>query len=146
MNRVHSASCGGSGALWPFASGRPTTAAGLEIITRVIRAAQGTSKTWTDFPRSASSAGHWPFWGRLPHQGRYAICVQDVLGPCVNIKISHCALCQDSGLKIWLAENEESRKEALTVAGGSHFLMLLLMWMICMQRTDNEDEDGKDGW
>ena len=36
-------------------------------------------------------------------------------------------LCQDSGLKIWLAENEESRKEALTVAGGSHFLMLLQM-------------------
>ena len=39
MSRVHSASCGGTGA-WPFASGRPTTAAGLEIITRVIRAAR----------------------------------------------------------------------------------------------------------
>ena len=76
--------------------------------------------------------------------------MQDVLGPCVNIKISHCALCQDSGLKILLAENEESRKEALTVAGGSHFLMLPLMRMICAQRTDrcsdNEDEDVKDGW
>ena len=77
------------------------------------------------------------------------LCVQDVFVPCVNIKISHCALCQDSGLKIWLAENEESRKEALTVAGGSHFLMLLLMTMICMGRTDrwniSENEDVKDG-
>ena len=32
-----------------------------------------------------------------------------------------------------LAENEESWREALTVAGGSHFLMLLLMTMICME-------------
>ena len=63
--------------------------------------------------------------------------MQDVLlGPCVNIKISHCALCQDSGLKIWLAENEESQKEAPTVAGGSYFLMQLLMTMICMGRAD----------
>ena len=53
------------------------------------------------------------------------LCVQDVFVPCVNIKISHCAFCQDSGLKISLEENEESRKE--TLAGGSYFLIHLLM-------------------
>ena len=145
---MHSASCGGTGA-WPFASGRPTTAAGLEIITRVIRAARNFQNL-DRFPQMSL------LLCRARHPlGRYALCVQDVLlGPCVNIKISHCALCQDSGLKIWLAENEESRKGALTVAGGSHFLIAASddddlhgkSRRMEQQCSNSEDEDVKDGW